>query len=375
MSEVNVRNKILVVDDTPENIYLLIDVLGDEYTIIVASNGPSALEMARIEPVPDIILLDVKMPGMDGYEVCRQLKAGARTGNIPVIFITRMSDVDDERRGLDLSAVDYIHKPFSPPLLKARIRNHLELKQYRDHLEEMIQARTRELRLTQDAAIFGLAILAEFRDLETGMHIKRTQHYIRLLADHLKNHPRFAGYFDEKTVQRLYDSTPLHDIGKVGVPDSILLKPFELTREEFEIMKMHTAFGRDVVRRIELGMHDAEASSFLNLAKEIAHTHHECWDGGGYYGMKGEEIPVSGRLMAMADVYDALTSKRIYKPALEHDQALKIITTGDGRTLPEHFDPDILQAFIDLNEEFHRISKIHQDRSDAGLGRVGDLRR
>ena len=143
MSEVNVRNKILVVDDTPENIYLMIDVLGDEYTIIVASNGPSALEMARIEPVPDIILLDVKMPGMDGYEVCRQLKDGDRTRNIPVIFITRMSDVDDERRGLDLSAVDYIHKPFSPPLLKARIRNLLELKHHRDHLEEMIQARTR----------------------------------------------------------------------------------------------------------------------------------------------------------------------------------------------------------------------------------------
>lgn len=375
MSVETLGHKILVVDDTPENIYLMIDVLSDEYTIVVATGGPNALEMARIEPLPDIILLDVKMPGMDGYEVCRRLKEDDLTKSIPVIFITKMSDVDDERRGLDLSAVDYIHKPFSPPLLKARIRNHLELKQYRDHLEEMIQARTRELQLTQDAAIFGLAILAEFRDLETGMHIKRTQHYVLLLADYLKDHPRFADYFDENTLQRLYDSAPLHDIGKVGVPDSILLKPGELTKDELEIMKLHTAYGRDVVRRIELGMHDTKASSFLRLAEEIAHTHHECWDGSGYYGLKGDEIPISGRLMAMADVYDALTSKRVYKEALEHEKAMEIIIKGDGRTSPEHFDPDVLQAFIDLHEEFQRISKLHQDWPDDMNEKADELRR
>jgi putative two-component system response regulator len=355
------RQVVLIVDDTPENIHVLIEVLRDEYATIVATNGRKALQMAGAETPPDIILLDVMMPDLDGYEVCRQLKADKRTCGIPVIFITQLAEEEDERKGLELNAVDYIHKPFSPPLVKARIRNHLELKEYRDHLEELVLERTRELRLTQDAAIYGLGILAEYRNLETGQHIKRTRTYVRMLAAHLASHRRFRGYFDDVTIDQLYNSASLHDIGKVGIPDSILLKPGPLTAEEFEVMKQHTVFGRDTLRRIEIDMHDDSASSFLHLAEEFAHTHHEHWDGSGYHGLRGEEIPVAGRLMALADVYDALVSRRVYKTALSHDRALEIMTVGNGRTVPEHFDPDILQAFVDLQTQFYGISILHHD--------------
>ena len=361
MRDASRRQIVLIVDDTPENIHVLIEVLQDEYATVVATNGRKALQMAVAVPPPDIILLDVMMPDMDGYEVCRQLKADKRTCGIPVIFITQLAEEEDERKGLELNAVDYIHKPFLPPLVKARVRNHLELKRYRDHLEDLVQERTRELRLTQDAAIYGLGILAEYRNLETGQHIKRTRTYVRMLAQHLASHRRFQGYFDEATIRQLYNSASLHDIGKVGIPDSILLKPGPLDAGEFEVMKQHTVFGRDTVRRIEMDMQDDSASSFLRLAEEFTHTHHECWDGSGYHGLRGEEIPVAGRLMALADVYDALVNRRVYKQALSHERAVEIMTCGDGRTMPEHFDPDILQAFIDLQTQFHGISMLHHD--------------
>ena len=349
------RRKVLIVDDTPENIQVLMSLLRDEYAITVANNGERALHLAVAQPAPDIILLDVLMPGMDGYEVCTRLKRDPRTESIPVIFVTGLSDQADEQRGLDLGALDYIHKPFTPSLVKARLRNHLELKNHRDHLEELVHERTRELILTQDAAILGLGILAEYRDVETGEHIRRTQRYVRLMAEQLKGHQRFRGYFDRTTLRLLFNSAPLHDIGKVGVPDSVLQKPAPLSAAEFETMKQHTVFGRDIVKRIEAGMHNNAASAFLRFAEELAYTHHEYWDGSGYHGLKGDEIPVSGRLMALADVYDALTSLRVYKPAYSHEQALEIITKGDGRTSPDHFDPFVLQAFLDLEEEVKLI--------------------
>jgi putative two-component system response regulator len=351
------------VEDTPEYIDILVECLRDKYAIKVALDGENALRLANSEPRPDLILLDVIMPGvLDGYRVCSCLKAGDTTRDIPVIFTTALGSAQDESHGFALGAVDYISKPFNPTLVKARIKTHLELKGYRDSLEVQVQERTRELALTQDAAIYGLGILAEFRDTETGMHIKRTQTYVALLAERLQGNPKFRGFFDKSTIRLLVNSAPLHDIGKVGVPDNILRKPGPLTPDEFAHIRKHTAFGRGVVDRIEADMHDKAASAFLHFAKEVTYTHHECWNGMGYHGMKGEEIPVSGRLMALADVYDALTSKRVYKPAFPHDMAFQIITEGDGRTLPEHFDPAVLQAFVDLREDFQTVSEKWQDQ-------------
>lgn len=344
--------KVLIIDDMPENIQTLMETLKQDYKIVAAINGQKGLQLAASNPPPDIILLDVMMPGLDGYQVCTKLKEDRHTKDIPVIFITAMSDEDDEQKGLNLGAVDYITKPFRPGLVKSRIKNHLELKRHRDKLEELVLQRTRELMLSQDATINSLATLAEYRDPETGGHIKRTQNYVKILAEKLRDHPKFQGYFDDKTIEQLFKSAPLHDIGKVGVPDGILLKPGKLTEVEFAAMKMHTVYGRDTIFRVELEMEDVEAS-FLRFAREIAYSHQEKWDGSGYpQGLKGEEIPVSGRIMALADVYDALISRRIYKVPFPHSQACEIIKQGRG----SHFDPDMVDAFLKYHELFRKIA-------------------
>ena len=211
------KHKVLIVDDTPENIQVLMETLKEDYAIVAAINGEKALKMAAAEPTPDIILLDVMMPEMDGFEVCRRLKADEKTRDIPVIFITALSDAEDEARGLTLGAVDYLNKPFNPDLVKARIRNHLELKSYRDRLETLVRERTRELALTQAITIESLATLAEYRDPETGGHVKRTQNYVKALAAQLKDHPRFSDELTEDTIEQLYRAAPLHDIGKVNL--------------------------------------------------------------------------------------------------------------------------------------------------------------
>jgi putative two-component system response regulator len=261
-----------------------------------------------------------------------------------------MTDEGDEQKGLDLGAVDYITKPFQPGLVKARVRNQLELKRHRDHLEVLVKERTAELELTQEVTIESMATLAEYRDPETGGHIKRTQRYVKALAERLMDNPKFSDVLNNKTIEMLYKSAPLHDIGKVGVQDSILLKPGKLTDEEFDEMKKHTTFGKDAIHAAgeRLG-----PESFLKYAEEIAYTHQEKWDGSGYpQGLKGEEIPLSGRLMAVADVYDALISKRVYKPPFPHKKAVAIIEEGKG----QHFDPDMTDAFLDLEEEFRQIA-------------------
>ncbi|MBD3321519.1 MAG: response regulator [Chitinivibrionales bacterium] len=340
---------VMIVDDTEANIDILVETLGDEYEVSVAMDGESALQDIA-ENRPDLILLDIMMPGMDGYEVCEALKVEEDTKNIPVVFLTAMSEEHDEAKGLALGAVDYITKPFSPELVKSRVRNHLELKIHRDHLEDLVRERTRELALTQEVTIQSMGTLAEYRDPETGGHIKRTQNYLKALADHLKNKREFNAILDDATIELLYKSAPLHDIGKVGVSDTILLKPGKLTAEEFEEMKKHTTYGHDAIMASEKKLGE---NSFLRYAREIAYTHQEKWDGSGYpCGLAGEDIPVSGRLMAIADVYDALISKRVYKPPFTHDKAVGIIKEGRG----SHFDPDMVDAFLEIKEDFRKIA-------------------
>ncbi len=343
---------ILVVDDTETNIDILVETLGDAYNVSVAMDGESALEYIA-ESVPDLILLDIMMPGMDGYEVCRNLKKSEFTKDVPVIFLTAMTEEQDESRGLELGAVDYITKPFSPELVRMRVKNQLELKQHRDNLEELVQERTMELIVTQDATIYALATLAEYRDPETGGHIKRTQNYILALSERLADEKKFRPFLDDKTIALLYKSSPLHDIGKVAIRDSILLKPGQLTDEEIEEMKKHTVYGRDTIAKIESEIGDNLMSGFLTLGREMAYTHQEKWDGSGYpQGLRGDEIPISGRLMAIADVYDAIISKRVYKPPLPHSKAVGIIAEERG----SHFDPDMVDAFLELQERFREIA-------------------
>jgi putative two-component system response regulator len=359
------RKCVLVVDDSPENIAVATSILRDSYRTKVAPNGFRALLLAKGDDQPDLILLDVVMPDMDGYEVCRQLKADPETMDIPVIFLTAQTSVEEEMRGFELGAVDYIHKPFSPPIILARVRAHLVAKEARDFLREQndiletkVQQRTLELSAIQDVTIAAMASLAETRDNETGNHIRRTQHYVKALALKLKDHPRFRDTLTAENIELLFKSAPLHDIGKVGIPDAILLKPGRLIPEEFEIMKTHTTLGRDAIIAAEAGL-DFEVS-FLRCAREITYSHQEKWDGSGYpQGLRGNDIPMSARLMAVADVYDALICRRVYKEPMSHDEALAVIISGSG----SHFDPDIVGAFVQLTDQFYSIS---QHYADAG---------
>jgi putative two-component system response regulator len=361
---------VLVVDDTPDNLTLMSSLLKDTYKVKVAHNGEKALKVARSDAPPDLILLDIMMPGMDGYEVCQHLKSDPTTREIPVIFLTAKSEVEDEKKGLELGAVDYITKPISPPIVMARVATQLSLKasadflrDKADYLEIEVGKRTREVMAIQDVTILAMASLAETRDSDTGNHIRRTQYYVRALAEKLKTHPRFSTFLTDSNIAMLFKSAPLHDIGKVGIPDRILLKPGKFEPEEFEIMKTHAALGRDAIQSAEdqLGM----KVDFLTMAKEIAYGHQEKWDGGGYpEGRAGDAIPIPARLMAVADVYDALISRRVYKEGMPHDKAVQIIAASKG----SHFDPDIVEAFMELKDEFNAIARRFAD-SDQDMAK------
>ena len=364
---------ILVVDDTADNLDLMAGLLQDRYRVKVAINGEKALQIARSGSPPDLILLDIMMPGLSGYQVCEQLKQDPATREIPIIFLTAMAATEDETRGLELGAVDFITKPVNPPIVLARVATQLQLKVAADvlrdqksWLEAEVQRRTHDLIAIQDVTIQMMAGLAETRDSETGNHIRRTQHYVKALAQQLRSHPRYGSQLDDRTIDLLFRSAPLHDIGKVGIPDRILLKPGRFTPEEFAIMQTHTTLGRDAIATAErqLGVE----VDFLRLAKEIAYSHQEKWDGSGYpQGLAGEAIPLSARLMALADVYDALISRRIYKQAMSQEDAVAIIEEGRGR----HFDPDVVEAFRAVAGEFRAIAERFGD-SDADLQRKAD---
>ncbi|MGY1488249.1 HD domain-containing phosphohydrolase [Methylobacillus pratensis] len=357
ISDTNDKQTILVIDDTPENLSVINALLKEFYRVKVSTSGVDGLNIAQMLPQPDLILLDIMMPDIDGYEVCRQLKANPVTENIPVIFLTAKIHMEDEQRGFDVGAVDYIVKPISPPIVLARIQTHLFLKDQRRFLEYQVEQRTREIALIQNATIFALASLVEARDNETGNHIRRTQNYVRLLAEKLRDHPKFAAQLTTPVIDLIYKSAPLHDIGKVGIPDRILLKPGPLTEQEYEVMKRHARLGANAL--IEAEKVIGRDNNFLQYAREIAMWHHEHWDGSGYPdGLRGEDIPISARLMAIADVYDALISERVYKKAFDHEVAVQTILEGRGK----HFDPDIVDAFMAVKDEFWRIAQQYQDR-------------
>lgn len=366
------RSHILIVDDVPGNIELLGEILGADYKVSFAADGEECLNLVA-RASPDLILLDVVMPGIDGYEVCRRLKADSATVDIPIIFLTSLESAVDEEYGLSLGAEDFIHKPVSPPVVRVRVRNHLllnrtrqALKRHNEELEQLVIERTREIFLrdqqliaSQSATITAFCSLAEARDNDTGNHIRRTQNYVRALAEVLRNHPRHSHLLDDDTIRALFRSAPLHDVGKVAIPDAILLKPGPLNAGEWEIMKGHCAAGHSAIVAAagELG---EDGPSYLGFAAEIAYAHHERWDGTGYpRGLVGEDIPFSARLMAVADVYDALISRRVYKEPFSHEESIRIMQQDRGR----HFDPDVVDAMLSIAGEFDAIARHYRDES------------
>jgi len=325
------KNKpsILIVDDEPTNLRILNQVLNDTYKLIFAKSGQEALRLVEKER-PDLILLDVMMPQMTGYEVCEQLKNHPNFKVIPIIFVTALNDPDDEAKGLNLGAVDYISKPISPAVVKARVKTHLSL------------VDVEELRRTRLQIIQRLGRASEYKDNETGMHVMRMSHYSRVLA--------LAYGFTEAAADNLFNAAPMHDIGKIGIPDSIMLKPGKLTDEEFSIMKQHPEIGAEI-----LGESD---SDLIALAKLVSLTHHEKWDGSGYPNqLKGEGIPIEGRIVALADVFDALTSVRPYKDAWTVDEATSFIEKQKGC----HFDPQLVDCFIQQLAQIVEIKERFKD--------------
>jgi putative two-component system response regulator len=305
---------ILAVDDEASNLQLLRQILQEHYRLRFAKDGPRALELAR-EERPSLILLDVMMPGMSGYEVCAALKADPRTASIPVIFVTALNDTDDELEGFEAGAVDYITKPVSPPIVRARVRTHLSL------------VRMEELRATRLEIVQRLGLAAEYKDNETGLHVIRMSHFARILG--------LAAGMSEAAADDLLHAAPMHDVGKIGIPDRILQKPGPLDPDEWKIMQSHATIGAEII-----GQHD---SGMLGLARNIALSHHEKWDGSGYpHGLAGEQIPLEGRICAVADVFDALTSVRPYKKAWTEEEAIDFLVKQKGR----HFDPALVDLFI-----------------------------
>jgi putative two-component system response regulator len=378
---------VLIVDDTPVNLVLMGELLDGLYAVRLARSGRQALAAAATLPKPSLVLLDVMMPDLDGFQVLRELRANPATADIPVIFVTARGAFEDEEYGLRLGAVDYVTKPIKPVLLLARVATHLELKRVRDmlanhkaDLELELARRVRDIEIVQEVSVRALASLGETRDNETGHHIRRTQLYIEILGRHLEHHPRFERDLTPQRLALIAGAAPLHDIGKIGIRDEILLKPGRLTAEEFTVMKTHATIGAEAIDRAlqevasdhgtdlptltaaEGRTQGVGPLDFLLVAREIAAGHHEKWDGSGYpLGLAGDAIPVAARLMALADVFDALISRRVYKAPMPMDEVRRIIDEGRAR----HFDPDIVDAFRACESDFIAIADRYADPLDA----------
>lgn len=360
---------LLVVDDNEMNRDLLLRRLGNSgFQLLSASNGEEALQALRQKPF-DLVLLDIMMPVLDGYETLKQMQQDTGLRRVPVIMITALDDVDSAVRCIEMGAVDYITKPFNPVLLKARVDASLERKRLSDQeeryrkqiehsnedLSEEVRRKMREVSQSQLAAIFAMSKLAESRDPETGEHLERMREYCKVISEQLSRMPKFRPLINREFVDNIYAASPLHDIGKVGIDDNVLLKPGKLTGEEWVLMKRHPIIGAETLREVD---RQHPGNAFIRTGIEIAESHHEKWDGSGYpYGLKGEAIPLVARILALGDVYDALTSKRCYKDAFSHAKSRSIIEQGRG----SHFDPDVVLAFLEMEDEFKRIRSDFQD--------------
>lgn len=373
---------LLLVDDEPQNLFVLAELLSADYRVLTAKSGARALQLVAETPQIDLVLLDIMMPAMDGYEVMRRLKADPRMAQVPVIFVTAMAQVADEETGLKMGAVDYITKPVSPSIVLQRVKTHLELKAARDvlrdqnlWLERELAWRLQENQLIQDVTIEALAGLAEIHDSETGLHVRRTREYVRILGQALQKNPAYGADLTDAVLGRIVKAAPLHDLGKIGVPLTILRKPGSLTEDEIAVMRQHPDIGAHAIEQALGRATDAatakaitperlaEALAFLRVAIDIARNHHERWDGSGYpAGLAGDRIPLSARLMTLADVYDALMSRRAYKAALPPDQVARMIAEERGR----QFDPAIVDAFLASSAAMEAVAQALGDDHNAG---------
>lgn len=350
-------NTILIVDDSPVNLRHISSLLREHYETRIAVRGSDALQMLQEGYRPDLILLDIEMPGMSGYEVCSYVKANTETLHIPVVFLTSRNTEDDEELGLKLGGADFLTKPVRPAILLARVNNLILieraktlLSQRNTVLEAEIADSSKSIAIANESLVDALIYLSEYRDNETGAHILRTAKYVETLGLHLTEKHRYRGYLTENDVLMIAKCAPLHDIGKIGIPDSILLKSGRLTQDEFSMMKRHASLGRDALDKVM--QERGRGNEYLSLARDIAGSHHERWDGSGYPdGLKGEDIPLCARLMAVADVYDALVNSRVYKPAIPHHKAVEIISQGSGTA----FDPEIVTTFLECAPIFNEI--------------------
>ena len=364
MKKNRLKNLILILDDSKTQLMSLQLQLEAAGYIVLAFEKPiQALNYLTDEKsiLPDIIISDITMPEMDGFEFLTHVKKNCSLAKIPFMFLTSLDDKHNQEKGLELGAVDYIFKPYNAGLIKTRLKTHIELMQHKERLVDLIDKKTEELELLQQVTIECIASLAEYRDNETGSHIYRTQIYIKILAKELSRNPKYENIIDKKFIKLLFQSAPLHDIGKVGIPDDILLKPGKLTKDEFEQMKAHTVIGSKTLENADKRMHK---ESFLHHAVFLAGSHHERWDGKGYpKGLKGEEIPLFARLMSVVDAYDALVSKRVYKEPVSHNEAVEIIKKASGT----QFDPDIVSAFLNINTEFYEIAVKYADENPHSI--------